>query len=248
MNSPNRLASIKYGLAEAVWSNRPLVRLLNKIRSRAQVFDQDFDILFDGFPRSGNTFGAMMLRVTQQDRIKVLTHQHKPSLFFQAARIDKPACMTLRSPVDAIPSWVIFTDFSIQKVIDYYIFFYEVLLPHRAKFLVLPFSVITGDYPLVLRLIAMRFGFDLKFDFDAEACNREAFARIDAVFLDKCGMVNRSTVARPDETRKKRSAQLREELLSHRYVAGLGRCRELYHAYETEYSRDRARLLSMARN
>jgi hypothetical protein len=231
-----------------VWSNRPLIRLLNKVRSRAQVFDQDFDILFDGFPRSGNTFGTMMLLVTQQDRIKVLTHQHKPSLFFQAARIDKPACMTLRSPVDAISSWVIYTDFSIQKVIDYYVFFYEVLLPHRAKFLVLPFSVITGNYPLVLRLIAMRFGLDLNFDFDMEACSQEAFVRIDAVFSDKSGTVNRSTVARPDGTRKKRSIQLREELLSQRYVAGLGRCRELHDAYEREHSRDLARLLSLARN
>jgi hypothetical protein len=113
---------------------------------------------------------------------------------------------------------------------------------------VLPFSVITGDYPLVLQLIAMRFGLDLNFDFDMEACSRETFARIDAKFSDKSGVVNRSTVARPDETRKKRSAQLREELLSPRYSAGLGRCRELHDAYESEYSRDLARLLSLVRS
>jgi hypothetical protein len=242
------LALIKYGVARAVWSNRPLVRLLNKVRSRAQVFDQDFDILFDGFPRSGCTFGAWMLRVTQQDRIKSILAQHKPSVFYWAARIDKPICLALRPPVDAISSWVIFTEFSIQKVIDHYVFFHEILLPDRAKFLVLPFSVITGDYPLVLQLIAMRFGLDLNFDFDIEECRREVFARIDAKFADQSGVIDKSKVSRPDETRKQRSAQLREELLSPRYSAGLERCRELHDAYESEYSRDLARLQSLVRS
>jgi len=245
VNSPNRLALIKYRVARAVWSNRPLVRLLNKVRSRTQVFDQHFDVLFDGFPRSGSTYGAWMLRVTQQDRLKVVTFQHKPSLFYWAARIDKPACLTVRSPVDAISSWVMCTDFSIRKVIDDYVYFYEVLLPDRAGFLVLPFSVITDDYPLVLQLIALRFGLDLNFDFDLEACSSEVFARIDAKFTDKSGMIDRCKVSRPDETRKKRNAQLREELLSPRYAAGLRRCRELYSAYESEYSRDLVRLRSL---
>jgi hypothetical protein len=186
-----------------------------------------------------------MLCVTQQERFKVVVSQHKPSLFYWAARINKPACLTLRSPADAISSWVIFTGFSIQKILDHYIFFHEVLLPDRTKFLVLPFSVVTGDYPLVLRLIAMRFGWDLNFDFDSEACSREAFARIDAKFTDQSGVIDRSKVSRPDETRKERSVQLRKELLSPRYSAGLARCQELYNVYEAEYSRELARLQSM---
>jgi len=230
-----------------LWSNRPLVRVLNKFRGRDQIFDHDFDILFDGFPRSGNTFGAEMLLVTQKDSLKVVMHQHKPSLFFWAAQIDKPACLTLRPPVDAIPSWVIYTGFSIQKVIDYYVFFYEVLFPYRAKYLVLPFSVITRDFPLALQLISMRFGMKMILEFDVEASSREAFARIDAFFVDKNGAVDKATVARPDETRKQRSAQLREELLTSRYAAGLKRCRELHDAYESEFSRDLARLQSLVR-
>jgi hypothetical protein len=238
---------IRLSLARLLWTNWTFNRFFNHLRSRKHVVVRNFDLVFDGFPRSSNTFGAFMVLATQKDRLKVLMHEHKPSLFYRAARIGKPACLTLRDPVDAAASWVLYTGFPVQKVIDYYIFFYEVLLPVRSKFLVLPFSAIIEDFTLVVQLINMRFDLGLVTNFDGEACRAEALRRIEALFTDEQGVLDPLKVPWPEKTRKERNAEIRSEILSSRHAGGLARCRELYAIYEGEYRRDLATLRQGAR-
>ncbi len=231
---------MRLSLARLLWTNWTFNRFYNRLRHRKHIVVRDFDLIFDGFPRSSNTYGAFMVQTTQKDTLKVLMHEHKPSLFYRASRIDKPACLTLRDPVDAAASWVLYTGFSVQKVIDYYIFFYEVLLPVRSKFLVLPFSVIIEDFPLVVQLINRRFNLGLTTDFDGEACRAEAFRRIEVLFTNEQGVLDPLKVPRPDDTRKERNAAVRREIVSPAHAAGLARCRELYAIYEAEFQRDLA--------
>lgn len=236
--------AFKYTLARLLWSSWKLNRLCNRLCFREEIRVRDFDVVFDGFPRSSNTFGALMLSVTQQDRLKVLMHKHRPSVFYRASRIGKPACLTLRNPIHAVASWVIYSNLPVQKVIDDYIFFYEVLLPVRSKFLVLPFAVITHDFQLVCKLINFRFGLNLAIDFEVESCSRETFRRIDAQCTDRNGRLDPLKVPRPEEARDELNARIRQEVLSPRYASSLKRCQELYEIYKTDYSRDLALLCS----
>ena len=233
---------IRYALARLLWSNWKFNNFCNRLRRRDSIIVRNFDLVFDGFPRSSNTYGAFMLQVTQQDRFKVLMHEHRPSIFYRAAQLDKPACLTLREPIDAASSWVLYTGFSIQKVIDYYIFFYEVLLPVRSRLLVLPFPVIIENFGLALRLINHRFGMTLTTKFDAQACGREAFRRIETLFTDEEGTLDPFKVPRPEESRFRRNAEVRAELHLPRYAASLERCRKLHSIYEAEYQRELDRL------
>jgi hypothetical protein len=216
--------------------NRPLLyQVVQKLRFRGNVFSSNYDILFDGFPRSGNTFGALMLAVSQQNRLRVITHRHTPPPLIHAIQLNKPACLTLRRPLDAIVSWIIYTNRSSQSVIQYYLDFYQILLAHRSQFLILPFNVITGDFPLVIQLVNMRFGLDLDSQFDLEACKSEVLERIDNRWKCKRGIVDASRVARPHPLRDGRKEAVREALLHPRYAALLERCDDLYQMYEDEF-------------
>jgi hypothetical protein len=218
-----------------LWSRPLLYQAVQKLRLRGNVFDPNYDILFDGFPRSGNTFGALMLAVSQQNRLRVITHRHTPPPLIRAIQMNKPACLTLRRPLDAIVSWIIYTNRSPQSVIQYYSDFYQILLAHRSQFLILPFNVITGDFPLVIQLINMRFGLDLDSQFDLEACKSEVLERIDNKWKCRRGIVNVYRVARPHPLRDGRKETVRQALLHSRYAGLLERCDGLYQTYEDEF-------------
>jgi len=208
---------------------------MQKLRGRGNPLNPNYDILFDGFPRSGNTFGSFMLSGSQQGRVKVVTHRHTPPPFLRAAELNRPACLTLRRPLDAITSWIIYTNRPVRSVIRYYLDFHQILLPYRSQFLILPFFVITEDFPLVIQLINLRFGLNLESQFDLEACEREVFNKIDNKWRNESGIVNEFQVARPCSTREHRRMVTREELLHPRYADSLQRCEELYQTYKHEF-------------
>jgi hypothetical protein len=236
------VTDLRYAFARLLWTQWTLNRFINRLGGRHSVIVEGYDIVFDGFPRSSNTFGAFMLLATQEDCLKVLLHEHRPAIFHRAARLGKPACLTLRDPLDAVASWVVYTGNPIREVLDYYIFFYEVLLPDRSRFLVLPFPVVVGDYPLVLRLINQRFGLRLTTDFDLEACRDDAFRRIEALFTDEHGNLDPMKVPRPEAARRKLQSDIRAKILSPRHANRVKRCRELYDIYHAEYAREMDRL------
>lgn len=229
---------LKHYALRYIWKRPLLYQAVQRIRSRGDVLDPNYDILFDGFPRSGNTFGSLMILESQQNRLKVITHRHTPPPFLRAVEMNKPACLTLRCPLNAITSWVIYTNRSIRSVIQYYLDFYQILLPYRAQFLVLPFFVITEDFPLVIQLINARFDMNLEHQFDLEACKREVFERIDNRWKNNRGIVNEFRVARPYATRDTRKAEIQRELLNPRYSDLLHRCNDLYQTYKSDFFAD----------
>jgi len=108
-----------------LWSRPKLYKVVQKLRRREDpLLDPNYDLLFDGFPRSGNTFGSFMIDVSQQNSLKLVAHHHTPRIFIWAAQGDKPACLTIRRPIDAITSWVVYSNHPIHAAIKYYHNFY----------------------------------------------------------------------------------------------------------------------------
>jgi len=227
--------TFKQKVSRFLWGHPHTYQIVQKLRSRGDVFDTNYDILFDGFPRSGNTFGAFMLAVSQQNRLKVNTHRHTPPPFIRALEVGKPTCLTLRAPLDALTSWIIYSNRPISTVIQYYIDFYEVLLPHRSKVQILPFKIITEDFPFVIQLINTRFGLNLESQLDFDACKQEVFERIDASWKRKGGVIDESRVARPYPARNDRKPTVRQALLQPCYSNLLSRCNELHQVFENEF-------------
>lgn len=217
------------------WGNPLVFRWLGKARYSVDVFDSNYDIAFDGFARSGNTYGSRMISVTQHDRVKVLTHTHLPPYLIRGLQLNKPVCLTLRNPEDSIVSFVLFSQRPIDRVIKSYIDFYRVMLPHRERLLVLPFPVITRDFATVLRLINYRFGMKLEIPKDPSVYEKEVFERIDHFFTNEPGGYHPLRVGRPHPEREAKKAEIHALLTDPRHATLLKECHELYDTFEAEY-------------
>jgi hypothetical protein len=224
------------------WSHPRLFRTYAKLRHGIDIFDDSYDFLFDGFPRSGNTFGSRMLAATQNDAVKVLSNVHCPPFFLSALEMGKPACLTIRKPADAIVSWVIYKrNLPIDVVLKLYLDFYNVLLPHRERLLIIPFCLVTKNFKMVLQLINFRFNLKLAVPEDLTVFEEEANRRIDEFMASTNSSLDPLKVARPHQERELYKSEVHEALLAPRYRRQLAECDRLFSLLEQEHLKDVAR-------
>jgi hypothetical protein len=221
-----------------VWARPHLYRWYAKWLNGYEIFDRTFDLVFDGFPRSGNSYSIQMLTVTQEAKLKLLSHSHCPPFLLAPLELNVPVCLALRQPEDAILSWVIMRKLPVDVVLKLYIDFHQVLLPYRSQILVLNFSTITEDFPTVLRLINRRFGMTLNIPSDFDACKKEAFQRIDRHYEGQVGGYDPLKVARPHPKRDEVKDEIRQKLHHGRNAQLLTKCTELYEAFNREAIRE----------
>lgn len=222
------------------WSHPHLYKWYTNLCHNIDIFAPAYDLVFDGFPRSGNTYGSRMLVVSQDDRIKVLSNSHCPPFLLAALELNVPVCLTLRRPEDSIVSWVILKKkLPIDVVVNLYIDFYSVMLPYRSQVLVAPFTLTTQDFPTLVRLINHRFGLSLTVPEEFTVCEKEAFLRIDRHYENEPKGYDPLKVARPHPERDKFKSSIHEELMSGRYKKSLAQCHHLYQIFHEEYQRER---------
>jgi hypothetical protein len=219
-----------------------LYRYIGKLRFRSDIRSSGYDLVVDGFPRSGNTYCWLMLEKTQEARIKVKALTHLPPVLILSIRQHRPTCLCLRSPVEASASWVLSTGRSIKSVLRYYIDFHTVLLAYRSDLLILPFRTITGDFSEVLRLLKARFGMDLNVPSDCRPFQQLVVAQIDHLYSgEKVGKFE-LRVARPHPNRDLRKAALYHELQTDRYRPLLEECERLHGIFECQFKLNSVRL------
>jgi hypothetical protein len=225
------------------WSHPKIFQAYAKLRHGIDIYHAPYNFLFDGFPRSGNTFGSRMLAATQNDSVRVLSNVHCPPFFLAALDLGKPACLTIRQPADAIVSWVIYKrSLPIDVVLKLYIDFYSVLLPYRSRLLVVPFDLITRDFRKVLQLINHRYDLKLIVPDDTTAFEAEANKRIDKFIESTAASVDPLKVARPNQEREKYKCEVSEALTAPRYRSLLAECESLFAIMQQEYEASLARL------
>jgi hypothetical protein len=234
--------SFRDGLIRFCWRRAALYRWMKICRGRRFDYDDTCDLVFDGYPRSANTYGSQMLALSQRGRLKVETHCHRPPFLLHALQRDKMVCLTIRRPVESIASRRIYAEGELAYYLHEYANFYAVLRPYLGRILVLPFPVITGDFSLVLRLIERRFGLPCEIPADLEACRREALRRIDDMWRDEHGRVIERQVARPCPSRDAINAALQNELRQPRYRELVARCEDIYELLHREFERSLALL------
>ena len=224
------------------WSHPRLYRVYGQVCHKIDIFDSSsYDFAFDGFPRSGNTFGSRMLAATQDNKIKVLSNAHCPPFLLAALQLDKPVCLTIRRPEDAVVSWYLFKKkMSMEEVLRLYIDFHSVMLPYRSRVLVVPFSVITQDFGIVLRLINRRFHCELAVPQDIGSYQQTVFARIDRYYEGRPGGYDILQVARPHQERDELKPFAHEKLRSPQYRRLLAECQRLYEIFAQEYQSEAA--------
>ena len=103
------------------------------------------DLFFTGFPRSGNTFFGLLLRVTFPEK-KISTHFHAISGIKQAVKCRIPTVVVIRQPAESVSSWCVKNDFTseceIENILREYINYFTGLrrLANQKKVLVIVFD------------------------------------------------------------------------------------------------------------
>ena len=225
-------------LLRFLWSHPHIYSLWTRHRHGIELFDRSYELAIDGFPRSGNSYSAKMLLVSQGNEFKFLSQCHCPPFLLAALELGTPACLTLRQPADSVVSWVILRKLPIDVVLKLYIDFHRVIYPHRTRLLVLNFDTITADFSAVVRMINLRFKMNLAVPSDPEQCKEEAFARIDQYYEKQPGGFDPLKVARPHAKRDEMKSAVRQELENAQHAPLLAQCQELYAAIDLEGQRE----------
>lgn len=155
---------LKLPLIQAACRYPRLVRCTNlapwQPHALSDVHQMDYDIIVDGYPRSANSFLSKALELIRPG-LRVRSHRHWPTHVIEALNRGKAACLLLRHPVDAIASTSILINSSLAYALERYIAYYQALLPHRQRLLVVSFEAATGDLSAVCTELNRRFGLAL---------------------------------------------------------------------------------------
>ena len=140
--------------------SRPWILLYYRFRKsiKNNLFNNNTDLLIEGFPRSANSFALNAFKFAQKEPVQVASHLHAPAHVLRAVKVGTLALVLIRNPEDAVLSLLLMSDsYDIPKAIEYYINFYKPLVSCRDQFVLATFDEITTDFGQVIRRINDRY-------------------------------------------------------------------------------------------
>ncbi len=211
----------------------PIYRLVAKMRHGVKAVSDDTDIIIDGFPRSGNTFAVTAFKYAQPSAVNVSSHIHAPIEVITAVKKGIPAIVLVRDPDDAAMSFMIMLgqNVSAKTAYDYYIRFYESLLPYDGKFVACHFDTTIKDFGSAIRAVNVLNNKDFGvFDHTKENVDK-CFDIIDAEYKDWRGEIRELNVSRPSDSRKDIKDELRKTLREPHLAAVRERAYKVYQEF-----------------
>ena len=141
------------------WRVSQTYRFVNPLRQRRDLLEANYDILVDGFPRSGNARAATYIEISQMSRFAVRTHYHILVTLKRAVGFGKAAVCLIRNPEEAALSWTIFrrrplVDPAFRSYVEYH------TPPHNVPgdLFIVPFEAIFHRMPVVVEAGSVRYG------------------------------------------------------------------------------------------
>jgi len=186
------------------------------------------DIVIEGYPRSSNSFAIWMLHVLEGEsfRLNIGHHTHDVDNLRLAEHFNVPSAVLIRAPEDAILSFMIYSDASVEAATTRYETFYEGTLALARMPMVLPFEMVTRDFNQVVDRINRLTGEDIPRSTDLEAHTARAYEmareRADDIHADK--LVEQ--IAIPSAERETIKAAKRADVRA--YLAERPEIRQLY--------------------
>lgn len=214
--------SAKYIIESHPW----VASIIIYIRERRWLYNTDYDLLVDGFPRSGNTFTALAFRLSQP-QLKVRVHCHRPSDVLQAIKERKPVCLLIRQPEHAVASWIVYGKLRFDDALDDYITYYTILRKYRSKVAVVAFDDATKRFPAVVEAIANKYNLTLT----APLFDSAFIERVHRGIREFAWASDPLQVAYPSTKRESVLQSVKELLSQQRFNERLCRARLLYREF-----------------
>ena len=190
-------------------------------------------IVIEGFLRSGNTFSVAAFEIANGPELHVGRHLHGAPHVLRAIRMGLPTVVLIRSPRDAVLSYLIRRDtITPHDAVLEYLDFYRTTWPARDGFVVGLFDRVTNDFGAVIDEVNARFGTSFRRYDPTPENEARAFALVEEMNRQESGGVVREThVGRPSAERSRRKEELRELLDRPRTAAKLREADALYRNY-----------------
>ena len=139
------------------WRGSETYRFANPLRQRLDLLEANYEILLDGFPRSGNTPAAKYIETSQIGRVAARTRYHISGALKTVVGLSKPAVCPIRNPEEAVLSWTIFrrrplVDPAFRSYVEYH------TPPHNVPgdLFIVPFEAIFHRMPVVVEAVSVR--------------------------------------------------------------------------------------------
>jgi hypothetical protein len=202
---------------------------LRSRRPANTVVTSSTTIVLEGFQGSANSFAREAVLYSNPDA-SVASHIHTAAHIFEALRLERPIVLPVRSPVDAIASYLSRGYPSeVAAALRAYERLHRRVLPVLDDVVVAPFERITQRFGDVVDEVNVRFGTELvPFPHDDPVARAEVFARLEAYTRSVAGDRAAVLQATPTTDRGEAKGKVRDIIADPRFDGLRQRCEELY--------------------
>jgi len=173
---------------------------------------RDTELVIEGFGRSGNTFAVVAFQLAQNRPVRLVHHTHASAQIIRAVRLDIPAVLLVRDPVDTVVSHLMYRDVSARAALAAWVRYHDRVLPYRRGIVVAPFESSTADFSAVITEVNERFGTAFESFEHTEENVQRVFEHIGGMNRQQFGRLT-ATISRPTAERDHRKAKLRRKVL-----------------------------------
>jgi len=130
------------------------------------------DICIEGYPRSGNTFAALMFH--QANDVHIAHHTHCTGQIARALRYGIPVAVLIRKPIDAITSSVFALGRgNIDSEIYRYLKFYSWVESRIDSVVLVRFATVVSDFNCLIRRVNEKYGTAFSYIDDLDAATAQ---------------------------------------------------------------------------
>lgn len=174
---------VKLFCQNVLWRNPALYYPLGLLRQGASVFQTRYDLLVEGYPRSGNTYARRMLELTQGSNMHFASHKHVPPFILSGVSRRKPAILLLRKPEDAIASFHVLTGAHIPYLVRQWTLYYTIMQRHLDYVYLLQFEELVANFQGAVSRIEEKFKLGLSSAFDEASIRKLAMKSIETYYV-----------------------------------------------------------------
>jgi len=169
-------------------------------------------LVVEGFPRSGNTFGAEVFRIVSENRFEVVSHVHHAAQVKSSVKRGVPTVLVIREPVACLSSYLVGGPHAtVRGVLREYIAYHTSIRRQVPHCVVVEFNELITDFELVITRVNDAFDLDLP-PLKKFSSVEEVFDVIVSEHFDRYSQSNEQLLPRPSSDRSEANEEYRRQL------------------------------------
>ncbi len=173
---------------KVMFINRWKRKCHDEYKSRCYDVNSFTGLVWEGFPSSGNSTSSRAILSSINKRFAITNHTHSANIVLKGVNSNIPVAILIRDPLSCVESMTRRWQFMDPgQCLDWYVRFYERLMPEVEHILVIKFETVIANFELVIRALNDQFQLDISSDLDINAQwhTGKALRELDPEILEK---------------------------------------------------------------